>query len=187
MLNVFMSRFIVNLCITKFYLIVQWIPWLAYLSRTPIDATLNLERYTYFTNSDYLNYEFFSEGPKGKVKKIVCFTKIKEEEPLVYNLAFGDVNDETGLIDDGVITNNADRDIVLATVANTVIDFTNHHGNHYIYARGSTPARTRLYQIGISGLLEDISTNFEVYGLRADSWHAFERNVNYEAFLIKRK
>ncbi len=44
-----------------------------------------------------------------------------------------------------VVSNNEHRDIVLATVANTIAEFCNHYGYHYIYAKGSTTARTRLY------------------------------------------
>jgi hypothetical protein len=106
---------------------------------------------------------------------------------LLFNLGFGDTVDDKGIIDDSIISNNADRDIVLATVANTIIDFTNHYGNHYIYATGSTSSRTRLYQIGITGLWEQISIDFDVYGLKDDNWHEFQKNVNYEAFLVKRK
>jgi len=52
----------------------------------------------------------------------------------------------------------------------------------------STIARTRLYQMGIAGLWEQISKDFDVYGLKGGSWHAFEPNtINYEAFLVKRK
>jgi hypothetical protein len=148
---------------------------------------MNLERYAYFSNNDFQDYEFYSEGPKGKIKKVVRFTKISDEEPAVYNLGFGDASKGTGIIDDSIVTNNQDRDTVLATVANTIIDFTDHYGNHYIYATGSTPSRTRLYQMGIAGLWEEISTDFEVYGLKDDNWHEFEKNVNYDAFLVKRK
>src|SRR5476651_2083907 len=104
---------------------------------------MNLPHYNYFTN-DFKEYEFYSIGPKGKIKKIVKFQKI-QDEPLVYNLAFGDQDPETGLINDSIKTNNEDRDIVLATVANTINDFSDHYGNHYVYAIGSTPVRTRLY------------------------------------------
>jgi hypothetical protein len=85
------------------------------------------------------------------------------------------------------ITNNQDSDIVLATVANTIIDFSNHYGNQYVYAKGSSSSRTRLYQISISNLWDEISIHFELYGLRDGKWYEFEKNVNYEAFLGKRK
>lgn len=48
-----------------------------------------------------------------------------------------------------VVSNNEHRDIVLATVANTIVEFCNQYGYHYIYAKGSTTARTRLYQMGL--------------------------------------
>ncbi len=148
---------------------------------------MNLEHYIYFSNNDFQDYEFYSEGPKGKIKKVVRFTKIPGQEPPAYNLGFGDTSEDTSVIDDSVVTNNEDRDMVLATVANTIIDFTDHYGNYYIYAAGSTPSRTRLYQMGIAGLWEEIGLYFEVYGLKEDNWHQFQRNVNYDAFLVKRK
>ena len=148
---------------------------------------MNLERYNYFTN-DYQAYEFFSEGPKGRIRKLVIFTKIPETDPVIYNLAFGDAHPVTGKIDNEVISNNEDRDIVLATVANSVATFYDHYGNQYIYAEGSTPSRTRLYQMGIASLWEEISTDFEIFGLKDGDWQGFQPNgINYEAFLVKRK
>ncbi len=147
---------------------------------------MNLERYVYFADNNYKNYEFYSIGPKGQIKKGVRFSKINDD-PVIYNLAFGDISAETDRIDDAVISNNHDRDLVLATVANTIFDFTNHYGNHYIYATGSTTPRTRLYQIGIAGLSTEINKDFEVYGFVNGKWQIFQKNVNYEAFLVKRK
>jgi hypothetical protein len=148
---------------------------------------MNLERYPYFAKNDFLDYEFYSEGPKGRIKKAVRFTKINNIEPVFYNLGCGDVSDQTDTIDDSTISNNDDRDIVFATVAKTVIDFTNIHGNHYIFATGSTVARTRLYQMGLSKLWDEISIDFVVLGFRKGDWEPFQKNVNYESFLVKRK
>jgi len=147
---------------------------------------MNLPHYNYLISYDFTDYKFYSEGPKGKITKVVRYTKI-EENPDLYNLAFGDEQQDFWEINDSIITNNNDRDLVLSTVANTVIDFTNYYGECNIVAKGSTTSRTRLYQIGISGLLEEISIYFYVYGLKDDIWHDFQKNVNYEAFLIKRK
>ncbi len=147
---------------------------------------MNLEKYTYFTNEDFLDYEFYSFGPKGKIRKVVHYEKINED-PIVYNLAFGDVNETTGKIDDAIQTNNDDRDIVLATVASTIIDFTAKYGNVYVYATGSTLSRTRLYQMGIVKIWTEIQNDFEIYGLFRGEWHAFRHGTNFEAFLVKRK
>ena len=149
---------------------------------------MNLERYQYLNSNNYYDYEFYSEGPNGRIKKIVMFTKIPNSEPPIYNLGFGDQDPHSGETDDVVVSNNKDRDIVLATVANTIVEFCHHYGNHYIYAKGSTAARTRLYQMGIAGLWEEISKDFDVYGLKDNAWHLFKPNtINYEAFLVKQK
>jgi len=146
---------------------------------------MNLPHYNYFT-TDFREYEFYSEGPKGKIRKIVRFQQL-QNEPEIYNLAFGDKNPETGEVSDSITSNNNDRDIVLATVANTINNFCDYYGNHFIYATGSTPVRTRLYQIEINGILNEISIDFDIYGVIGGVPHPFEKNVNYEAFLIKRK
>lgn len=146
---------------------------------------MNLPHYNYLTN-DFKEYEFVSEGPKGIIRKRVIFTKL-QDNPVIYNLAFGDADPETGLMNDLVTSNNEDRDIVLATVANSILDFCDHYGNHYIFATGSSPARTRLYQMSINRLIDEIMTIFDVYGIIGDEINKFEMNVNYEAFLVKRK
>ncbi|MFI5136505.1 MAG: DUF6934 family protein [Sphingobacteriales bacterium] len=147
---------------------------------------MNLERYSYSTSNDFQRYSFYSEGPKGKIKKTVVYSKI-QEGPVIYNLAFGDEDPFTGQINDITITNNEDRDIVLATVANTIHAFIKRHGNHFIFAKGSTRSRTRLYQMSIARLMDEISMDFDVFGVVGNDVSRFKPNVNYDAFLIKRK
>lgn len=147
---------------------------------------MNLERYSYLTTNNYHNYTFYSEGPRGRIKKTVTYLKIFDD-PVAYNLAFGDEDYKTGVINDAVVTDNKDLDLVLATVAATVVEFSERFGNHYIYATGSTLSRTRLYQMGIAKFLDEISKDFEIYGYNNGSWHEFQRNTNYEALLVKRK
>jgi hypothetical protein len=146
---------------------------------------MNLPHYN-STTTDFKEYEFFSDGPKGQIKKLVSFNKM-QNDPLMYNLAFGDADPQTGLMNDLITSNNEDRDIVLITVANTISKFCDHYGNHFIFAKGSTPARTRLYQMGINRLITEISISFDVYGIIDDEIYRFQTNVNYQAFLVKRK
>jgi len=120
------------------------------------------------------------------IKKSIIYSQIGEN-PAIYNLAFGDIDQGNGEINDRVNSNNEDRDVVLATVANTIHDFSDKYGNSLIFAIGSTPARTRLYQIGLSGLLNEVQHYFELWGYNNDNWQEFERNINYEAFLVKRR
>jgi hypothetical protein len=102
-------------------------------------------------------FEFVSEGPKGLIKKRIVYEDTKIEG--LYNLAFGDVDFTTDDFDDKVISDNQDAAKVLATVAQTVFIFLEIYPNAAIRAKGSNLARTRLYRIGISSNLEEISKN----------------------------
>lgn len=99
---------------------------------------MDLKCYAYEADNDFQNYEFNSEGPRGRIKKSVRCTKMQEGCPAIFNLDFGDVSDHTNGIDDLAVSDNSDTIVVLATVASIVNDFFIHHGNHYIFARGST-------------------------------------------------
>ena len=121
---------------------------------------MNEETYSFTKEPEIFYYEFFSEGPKGKVKKVVRYRLLEEFPNLIYNLGFGDWDNKQGNMNDRVVTNNHDRQKVLATVADTVIDFTKCHSNVFIFAQGSTSARTRLYQMGIASFWNEIAPLF---------------------------
>lgn len=130
----------------------------------------------------------------GARRQTVCLTEcgylFKKRiiiEDGLFNLAFGDWNEDLNKLDDSIRSNNGDRDKILATVASTAIDFTDRFPEAEIFTEGSTPARTRLYQMGISNNLEEISEDFEIQGYIYQEWSRFRKGVNYEAFLIKRK
>lgn len=146
---------------------------------------MKYDKYQLESDRKLLLFEFVSVGPKGRIKKIIQYTETNLKD--YYNLAFGDKSEETGAIDDSVVTNNGDSQQVLATVASTVYAFTEKHPNAWIYARGSNNVRTRLYRIGITNNLLEIKKDFEVFGLKDDQWHEFRKETEYKAFLIKRK
>jgi hypothetical protein len=145
---------------------------------------MNLPKYQVSADDERFLYEFFSEGPKGSIKKTVIYSEIEDG---LFNLAFGDWNEELNKLDDSIRSNNGDRDKILATVASTAIDFTDRFPRAETFTEGSTAARTRLYQMGISNNLEEISEDFEIQGYIDQEWKPFRKGVNYEAFLIKRK
>jgi hypothetical protein len=132
-----------------------------------------------------LKFEFFSEGPKGKIKKQIIFMEL-EEIPTVFNLGFGDV-DEKGDINDTVISNNQDSQKVLATVALAVFKFYEKHPAAFVFVTGSTKSRTRLYRMGISNNLTEIGKDFDVYGLIGETWEGFTMGHDYEGFMVKKK
>lgn len=149
---------------------------------------MHLEGYNYEIDESFHTYEFISDGPNGKIKKVVVYTEFGTVNgEVAYNLGFGDVDEKTGKINDLVVTDNKDRGQVLATVSQTILEFSAHFGSHWIRVKGSTPARTRLYQIGVSGIWNDIKGEFELYGLKDEKYREFEKNVNYEAFFVRKK
>ena len=146
---------------------------------------MNQERYSFKTDATATVYEFVSDGTKGQIPKLVIFQAMRLEN--YYNLAFGDKDTLTNDLNDLTVSNNGDTHMVLATVAATVIDFTNRYPDAWVFATGSTVSRTRLYRIGIANNLNEVEGLFEVLGLVNEYWQTFEKNTNYEAFLIKRK
>lgn len=105
----------------------------------------------------------------------------------VYSFGFGDWNESTKKVDDRVISNNGDGDKVLRTAAGIIYDFTAFHMGAAVFIKGSTPARTRTYQMGINKFWDEINPHFEVLGKIKDKWDPFEKGVNYEAFIGRRK
>ncbi|MVT09060.1 DUF6934 family protein [Chitinophaga tropicalis] len=150
---------------------------------------MNKEKYPFKTNNSHANFEFESHGPKGRIKKIIEYYEIGKmaDETPILNLGFGDWDDALQTVGDLTISNNADRDKILATVASTVLDVTDHFGNVAIYAKGSTPARTRLYQMGINANIKEIETLFNILGLTSSGWENLQQGVNYTEFLVTRK
>ena len=102
---------------------------------------MKLEHYEIEIDVDSLAFGFISTGPKGNIRKLVQFSLI--DEAGFYNLSFGDFNFDTGEIDDKAITDNGDSVKVLATVVSAVYSFCDLLPNAWIYATGSTAARTR--------------------------------------------
>jgi hypothetical protein len=109
---------------------------------------MNLNAYKYTASDTFLDFEFESNGPKGKIRKVVRYSP-----------------------------QNA-----------TVLEFTQRFPDVIVYAKGSTPARTRLYQIGISANWSEIEPLLHVFGYEQNrGWVPFKKNVNYDAFLVRRK
>ena len=75
---------------------------------------MKLDRYELKSDEHLTTFYFLSEGPKGKIEKIIQFSVVNQDN--LFNLAFGDKNLETGEIDDKIVTDNGDSEKVLATV-----------------------------------------------------------------------
>jgi hypothetical protein len=130
-------------------------------------------------------FDFISSGPKGDIKKIIQFSPTDVKN--IFNLAFGNLNGD-GTIDDRTTNDNKDRDKILATVADAVYEFTNRFPDHYVFFTGSTVERTRLYRMALTVNYEELSRDFDIWGLAENvGLEPFEKRKNYSGFLIKRK
>lgn len=146
---------------------------------------MKLPKYPLASSDKMMTFEFVSEVKKGTIHKLVKYqpTNLKG----LYNLAFGDKDSKTGGIDDQVISNNGDSEKVLATVVATIYAFTDKYPDTWIYATGSTKARTRLYRMGISNFLDEVTEDFDVLGEKNEDWGTFKFGIEYEGFLVRRK
>jgi hypothetical protein len=145
---------------------------------------MNVETYPYQTNSTFFDYEFESTGPKGTIRKVARFTSIGVN---LFNFGFGDLDRGTGEINDTVVSNNLDGDKILATVVQIIIDFTEKYQRASVFILGTTPARTRRYQMGINQYFKEVKCIFTIYGRLDNKWEDFHSGINYSAFLGIRK
>lgn len=147
-------------------------------------VSMQRDIYASLSDSKHEIFEFLSSGPKGSIKKVVQYAFYEDN---IYNLGFGDWDEETQSIRDDVRSNNQDRDKVLATVAYTVFEFMKHHPGAVIYAQGSSDAKTRLYQMGVANNWLEIKQLFDVQGFFGGDWEPFRKGRNYQAFALKAK
>ena len=146
---------------------------------------MNLTTYPISASETLMTYEFTSIGPKGRISKIIHFQPTDFKE--VFNLAFGDKIDDSDHLNDETVSNNGDKEKIFATIAKSVYIFTNFYPNAWIYATGSTQSRTRLYRMSLNKYFTEIAHDFILYGEIENDWFPFEKNIDFQAFLIRRK
>jgi hypothetical protein len=135
-------------------------------------------------SDDFAAFDFISLGTKGAIRKRIFFESIEPDD--VYNLTLGDV-DENGALDDSVVSNNGDRNTILATVVKVIEYYTKMFPDRWIFLTGNTEGRIRLYRMAVGLNLEDLSTRFEINALVNKEVVPFTKNLQINAFLIKRK
>jgi len=155
--------------------------------------SVELEEY-----KNYLDYvdildscKFYSIGKSGNFELRMLITREKGSANMNdFNLGFGVWNDEIKDIDDGVETRNGDMQQILATVAKRSLEFLEKYPNAELFAKGSTPSRTRLYQMEISKFIDDVPKNLRIEGLITKNnigFVNFQKGINFDAFLLSAK
>ena len=139
---------------------------------------------TYAVQSlENLSFSFMSIGRHGIILKVIEFSEMGKN---VYNLGFGDYDFTKNDVDDKIVSDNGDTEKVLATVIGILHDFLKENPYSTVFIEGSTPVRTRLYQIAINTYFEEFSKEFLIFGNNQNASQPFQKNINYESFLIKK-
>lgn len=146
---------------------------------------MKVEKYHLKSETKFTRFEFVSEGPNGAIRKLIEYQKTTNPE--VFNLAFGDYNQTTDEIDDLAISDNGDTEKILGTVVASLYTFFNEYPTVFVYATGSTRARTRLYRMGITKFYDQMKKDFYLYGQIGDDFVEFEIGTEYDGFLAQRK
>lgn len=83
---------------------------------------MNIQNYDLITNKDVTLFRFKSKGINGIIDKGIAYKATKNDT--IYNLGFGDLVFDPLLkeyiIDDLIVSDNGDRNAVLATVAKSI-------------------------------------------------------------------
>jgi len=148
---------------------------------------MNYESYNAVSVADDLSsFDFVSKGKKGEIRKRIIF--MPTALPDIYILAFGNIT-ESGDLDDLSISDNGDRNKILATIATAVDIYTERHPDRMIYFMGSTKQRTRLYRMAVGLNLDELSRTYNIYAEpeKGFEFKLFYKNMEINAFLIKRK
>jgi hypothetical protein len=140
------------------------------------------EYYPFLSNQEKWYFEFESEGTKGKITKIVLFSKIKNN---IWNLGFGDKTGDNW--EDAVISNNGDLLKVMATIVAIGVEFSENWPDLIIHIQPVDDKRKMLYNALFKRNYLEINQNFEVKGFLKNRWVQYDTEKNFDQFRIRRK
>ncbi len=146
---------------------------------------MNEPSYTFSHIDDKLNFEFESISEIKSIRKLIEYRLI-DNNTLLYNLALIDIL-PNGEVSDLSVSNNKDMPKVLSTVFQSMLYFFEAKPKARIFIQGSTPSRTRLYQIAISKYMTEFEQKFDIWGFVGNEMELFLKDKNYEIFIISTK
>lgn len=126
------------------------------------------------------SFSFISEGPRTVAKQVIY---AETTLPDFFNLALADIETD-GSPNFYSVRNNGDLERIMATVAQTLLVFFRSHPRAKVAFTGSTPARTRLYQIILAREMEAVAADFVLSGVKENTLEDFRPNRDYDGFVI---
>lgn len=142
------------------------------------------QAYPFLANEATGHFKFQSVVKRGTFEKTIELTKLAPDQ---YNLALLDFDPGTQDYTDNSVTDNGDMPEILATVMAVVLDYLSQYPERSIIITGNSSSRTRLYQIAIRKIFDQVQDLLTVLGYKNEEWQSFEPNQSYESFLIARK
>ena len=118
-----------------------------------------------FQRVEITEYIFISNGPKGKITKIVQFQPLQREN--LFNLGFGDLT-TSGAVDDKAESNNEDIVKVLATIIHILQNFLAGNPHAKVFFIGSTAQRTEVYRLILARHFKELSKTYWITALKED-------------------
>ena len=145
---------------------------------------MDYKPYKLNVNEESTRFQFQSIGKRGIFEKVISIKPFSES---VQNLALLDYDPITNEESDISVTDNGDMPEVLATTLMAINMFFEKYPDQFIYFKGSTKSRTRLYQISINKAYSDIQNNLVIYGWCNEGWKNFEPTLSFESFLLGKR
>lgn len=145
-----------------------------------------LQAYPIECSADKLRYSFVSSGLAGEIVKLVSYDYYRLS---LWNLSFGDANDDQTDFDDTVISDNGDMRKVMQTIFQTSLIFTDEYPNRKIYIEPVDRKRRVLYNRIFQEKQADIEQHFIIEG-------SFSHKIDnepynplriYDTFVVTRK
>lgn len=133
------------------------------------------------------SHRFFSEGSNGRFELRTFITRVgRNSRQNLFNVGFGVWDDVLQKVDDTAETKNGDFRRILGTIATIALNFLQQYPSAFLYAEGSTPVRTRLYQREISNVLDEIPKELRVFGFikKNETFVDYQKGVNFDGFLL---
>ena len=147
---------------------------------------MRLEKYEKFLWQQDV-YWFVSIGKQGYIYKGVLFQLLPDQSNR-FNLAMGDIDLQTGVMEFDELSGNGDARKVFATIGDIVNEYTEIYPDREIFVSGNTEDKKRSYSFMTAWYLEEIKVDFDVWGAEeGDEFEPFEKDKIYDAILVKRK
>lgn len=127
---------------------------------------------------------YFSGSRDNAIDKVLLFKCLDDSG--IYEIVLGNLRTDGSIDVDGT-GDHADAATVLSTVAKIIAFFLSDHPEAEIFIVGTTPARTRLYQMAIVRELDDLGQYFDICGYTGGDEEIFQSGRTYQSFTISLK